>query len=339
MQTEAELERNGKTGRNKPKEWEPGVGIRVVMSVALALFFALVAGQVEASGHIKITALLNRRGPLCDGSATAVTKGDITFLHALQAALKSHNYKWLAEHVDFPLKLALPSHKSLVVSNKASLKEHFDDIFPPANVKNVLALQKNGLGRTIQGVGLGKTGVYCLPVPKLGVSIPELNYFIYRVKWSAAPESPVEPMYAICWTDKVFFIQVKQALRNHQAQWLAAHIAMPFQVNKTISKRKNYTPSRRWFVENFDRIWRTPISKNLPKDKQSENRLLGLKRSVSECLLSFATTDLWQNWEGTMAYYGMLWFEYDKGLGGNCSNYWIISIAPGGTQYGPIMGS
>ncbi len=309
---------------------EPTPTIRTVMGLAFVLLFVLLAVKEKALNPLYNNPF-NIEGPLCDGSAKVVTADDMQFLHELQASLNNHNYKWLAEHVDFPLKLVLPFHKSLVVSNKASLKEHFDDIFPPANVKSVLALQKDGLRRTIQGVELGKTGVYCLPVPEpVGIADPlSAKYFIYHVKSSAPPESAVEPTYAITWTDKVFFIQIKEALRHHKAAWMAAHTEVPFFLDKY---KKDTAVSRSWLKAHFEETWFHPISRLCSKEERSYYRAKDLRKSIAQMVLNSRAEDLWQNDEGVMADDGTIWFGSSPGYGGRCSNYAIIAVHPLGSS-------
>lgn len=266
---------------------------------------------------------------LCDGSSIVAAASDVVFLLSLQRALQDRNSQWLANHIDFPLKIILPSKETVLIKDGVSLQDDFAKIFPQDVVQTILKLSEKNIRRSARGVELGETGFVCLPVPGTRDG-EDLTYLIYHVPCSAPSEAVVSSHYNISWTDMVFFIQIKEALRHNDAQWIAVHTATPFVISDALGKR-GFTASRQWLEKHFDDIWHQPRIKIAPQEASKyRNHVEILHATLSETILNFPTSDLRANWQGVTADRGTVWYWGEPHPDKQCFEYHIITINPVG---------
>ncbi len=258
---------------------------------------------------------------LCDGSGLQTTTADRTFFKALQKAVRNRNIEMLANHIDYPLRLITPKTRLLLVEDAQGLNTYWKEIFPPMVVKALVTTKDSSIKRTREGVVIGDTGIIALPVPEPGKE-KELHYFICHVKYSAPPQTKVVADYRITWTDKVFLIQLKQALTHRNYRWLASKIETPFTLCKYLAG-KNPQVDNKWLLAHQKLIWFTKLRNLITPKNQSYVTKKYLDSTRAQNILSFATMDLWRNWKGLMVNNGFVWIDYYHEGDDHCRTYWI----------------
>lgn len=293
-----------------------------------AMVSAAVLTMANGGGGAKeITA------PVSVATAEAVEPNDrdLSFVHSLQEALATHDFHWLGEHIDFPLEIRTSAKSTIWIGNEASIKDHFDQMFPAATVNYLSHLAPGAIRRSAQGIEIGSSGIVCLPVPSPMRAGSE-KYCIYRVGESLTlPKSEISARYPISWGDRVFFIEVKEALRHNCCSWLASHVRMPFTIKKALGVQ-HIRPTPRWLEEHCDAIWYQPRAQIISPEEWPTYRPSSLRSTLAESLLNFPTLELWKNWQGVMADNGTLWFWGYNESHGSGLKYEIIAINPIGSS-------
>jgi hypothetical protein len=196
-------------------------------------------------------------------SALADSDSNRVFLAALKTAVKSHDFDWLDKHIDYPLVLC--GLKGVVkIRNRSDLVAHYDEIFSAPLKRKLLAAKGTSLIENSRGIFPNGVRLWFLPIPSI-TEVGKTWYCIEKVgeRVSCLPdESEVGPS----WSTRVFFIQLKWAVRIGDKWWIADHMLFP-----TLQpKGKGWEPflkDKEEFIEKYDSLWKGP------RDKVWKNRV------------------------------------------------------------------
>lgn len=122
---------------------------------------------------------------------------------------------------------------------------------------------------------------------------------VHRV-WASSDHISAEQVTA---DDKAFFREIKLAIENRDAKWIAKNINIPLNVN--INGKKTSIKTEKEFIKNYDSII-TPV-------------IVDAVRSQDE-------NDMFKNWQGIMAGKGQIWFGKYIDEKTNKSYYYIKAI-------------
>lgn len=108
-------------------------------------------------------------------------------------------------------------------------------------------------------------------------------------------------------TDRAFFLELKKAVLNRDASWLAERLALPMRVQTDLGRLTLSTPQD--FVENYDQAMTTTV-------------LQAVRRQTSDTLV--------KNAQGVMIGDGEIWFAEiaEDDAHPPRTRYWITAINP-----------